>query len=397
MGNNLDSQSGTLHSLSNGLRFTVEGPFVAGRGKGHFWRPRFVPTGNESVALIVNDHYDEFLTYNRGLLFRSTDGGRSFDEGWAVAPTGWANGYDPVRKQSIILPYDEIHFDDPEHRSFRASSVRYDAFSGEISVRPGKMHIAGFPRGVSSSNYYLAPRNRPLVPFERPVMFFHGHIIPTEDGSGLITTMFGTWEGPADATPHLHLVCVGSQDGGKTWTYRSTIAAPEDVDFEQNGPGEASLARASDGTVLCVFRVDGTGSSFYTCRSSDDGVSWYERERQPGSVYGVDPALTRLTSGALVLRGGRPGLKVWVSSNDSRFDWAEIDVLAVHNRADTGISISQEPFGPGGTSAYGDVVAVGPNTVLLAYDCLPNGWKSVPVDSSHWNYVFTQRITIHGS
>ena len=376
----------------NGLNYTAEGPFIVGRDKGHFWRPRLVPTGGASIAVIVNDHFDEFKSYNSGLLHRSDDGGKTWGPPWAVAPVGWANGFDPERRKSFVLPYDEVHFDDDDHRTIRATRFLYDPDTNEVSIRPGGLCVSGFPRRVSGSNHYLRPRNRPLVPFDQPVMFFHGHVVPTADIPGLVTTMFGAWEGDPSATPHLNLVCVRSDDGGVNWRYLSTIARPDDVEFEQNGPGEASVTRLEDGSLLCVFRVDGTGSAFYTSRSRDDGATWQDLRRLPESVYGVDPAVVRLTNGVLVLRGGRPGLKLWTCSDGEGLKWNEIDILDFHNRVEPDLPIQTEPFIGGGTSSYGDICEVEPNVILLVYDYLPRGWKSVPVESPEWNYVFALRL-----
>ena len=122
-----------------------------------------------------------------------------------------------------------------------------------------------------------------------------------------MTTTFGAFEEPPGVTPYLHLVAVETDDtSARVWRYLSTITSPDDVDFEQNGPGESSLTLLSDGSILCGFRVDGYGSKLDRCVSTDGGCTWSTPERIETGPFGVIFSICRLADETLVIRGGRP-------------------------------------------------------------------------------------------
>ena len=50
-------------------------------------------------------------------------------------------------------------------------------------------------------------------------------------------------------------IVVSSTDEGRTWRYRSTVAAPVAGDPVGEGFGEPTIERLADGRILCVMRT----------------------------------------------------------------------------------------------------------------------------------------------
>jgi hypothetical protein len=49
---------------------------------------------------------------------------------------------------------------------------------------------------------------------------------------------------------------------------------------------------------------------------------------------------------------------------------------------------------PDQTTSYAELVEVGPNRLLLAYDRVPCGWKPVPTDSSERNRMYVLEVDV---
>lgn len=120
-----------------------------------------------------------------------------------------------------------------------------------------------------------------------------------------------------------------SSDDGWTWEFASVIAAEVDTMFN-----EAAIVRASNDDLVSIIRVDaGSGRPLYQSRSSDDGATWSSPQLLSG-MQGVQPSLTLLPDGDLVLMVGHrtgtsglgpsgkmrderniTGIRAWRSSN----------------------------------------------------------------------------------
>lgn len=104
-----------------------------------------------------------------------------------------------------------------------------------------------------------------------------------------------------------------STDAGANWSYVSTIAAGP---VEQEGFGEPVLVQVTKGPnkgrIICVMRT-GRENPLYQCESDDEGKTWtsayplhwmYSRFGRTRPIVGVDPDLTEMQDGTLVMSFG---------------------------------------------------------------------------------------------
>ena len=70
-----------------------------------------------------------------------------------------------------------------------------------------------------------------------------------------------------------------------------------------------------------------------------------------------------------------PCVHLWVNESESGDVWRDMDVLALHNRRYLSVQIDPAHNLRYSSSAYGGIVEIEPNVVLLLYDYLPNGWN----------------------
>ncbi|HPF98925.1 MAG TPA: sialidase family protein [Kiritimatiellia bacterium] len=160
---------------------------------------------------------------------------------------------------------------------------------------------------------------------------------------------------------------LASEDGGRTWTYRSTVARKKDAPWGVEGPCEPALVVLPNGELLCLMRTGSpmptagptVSSSMLLARSRDGGRTWaYDKMLIPG----VMPKLLQMSNGVLVCAFGRPGNNL-IFSLDGGHSWGHEVSLT---RADLK------------TTGYCDFAEVATNRLLVVYDSfdttLSNFW-----------------------
>jgi len=222
---------------------------------------------------------------------------------------------------------------------------------------------------------------------------FHGRSVAIAEET-ILTTMYGKFGADKQFAPpgkkeKSRSVLVKSTDRGRNWEYVSTIASlhgisdPELLRRWQEGFGEPTLAILPDGKLICVMR---TGTSvkrkqvqryhdlsrtilrkgnyfvssgqmtrpLYQATSTDGGASWSQPRPMPGAT-GACPRLLVLDNGVLALSFGRlyrPTQRVAIMfSTDGGETWTE--------RTELFSDLS---------SGYTDMVAIGPERLLLVHD-----------------------------
>jgi len=175
-------------------------------------------------------------------------------------------------------------------------------------------------------------------------MLFHRGLLVMPDGS-LQGTMYGKYAGDAK----YRVIWVKSVDAGASWRVVSTVAYNPQADGSEAFCEPGSI-RAADGSLLVVMRVQ-SGFPLYQCRSTDGGLTWSTPTTLPGvaaeDTQSVDPEMTLMANGTLVLSYGRLQTRMLFSLDGSGYAWS--------NLTDT--------FATG--SGYTGVREVSPNRLLL--------------------------------
>lgn len=150
-------------------------------------------------------------------------------------------------------------------------------------------------------------------------LYIRRSVVRLPDGT-LLATAYGRFEddnAPVEYLPDMKQTrsyLIRSRDDGLTWEYLSTIATPP---MGQEGFGEPVLLRLTQGPragrLICQMRT-GRENAIYQTESDDDGKTWsaphalhwtYSRFGRTREMIGVDPDLTEMSDGTLVMGYGR--------------------------------------------------------------------------------------------
>ena len=199
-------------------------------------------------------------------------------------------------------------------------------------------------------------------------VFDKGKIVQLPDG-GLLAPMYGNLKGDVQYRTML----VRSADGGLTWKYYATVA------YQANDPNpelvggfcgycEPSLARLSDGRLVCVMRTQGTHlpaeyRPLYISWSSDLGKTWTKPVPTQPHLMNIWPTLAVLDNGVLACAYGRPGFYVAFSTDSGR-TWRD--------------RVSFSHLSVNDITGQVDMVKAGPNK-LVAIGSMEEGTKVFPI------------------
>ena len=375
----------------NGLKVRLGTPKVVSEGIGHLWFPRITrfDTGEVLVKHSIAPDSGNLMLTGAGLHV-------SFDDGET-----WNFHYNVSEAAEVVLPQTGtaiagIVFHlyagaDGSLRNLRGHRVRYENGGRTFVFEPWTVTFNGLPRDVKHE-----PIKGQHGVLGRPVTVVHGDVIDID--GGLLATLYMRYAGDARYT----LVALTSTDGGYTWDYRSTIAEPDNKDDALDGPCEPSMVRLVDGDLMCIMRAGGgIGQRLWRSYSSDEGHTWSPAERLVAES--VDPTVRRLANDVLVLSTGRPGVKLWFSTDVRGQDWESIDVVEHHNatlsQPEHSIVPSQsadpwERHGTDQTSGYTSMVEISPNRFLLTYDRTPFGWIPVGEDSPERGRIYVIAVDV---
>jgi len=147
---------------------------------------------------------------------------------------------------------------------------------------------------------------------------------------------------------------VKSSDGGKTWSYLSTIIYHPEL--TRGGACEEGMVRLADGSLLVGARTGEEGfpnEHMLFTWSKDDGRTWsYPKalfvDNKP--ILGIYPQFVLMKSGILAMVWGRTGYGPMCLA------------FSVDGRGEQWSDLTRLPFGKGG---YNDMVEVEPGTLLI--------------------------------
>ncbi len=159
-----------------------------------------------------------------------------------------------------------------------------------------------------------------------------------------------------DGTMHFQPFFIVSEDGGQTFTFRSTIPYRPDPSADplydvRDGFSEPQITFLPNGDIFCLMRTqDGNGNGpMYYAVSSDNGYTW--TKPKVFSRFGVLPQIVTLNSGITIAAYGRPGVVVRTTSDPNGMEWD--DEITIVDHADT--------------CANTGMMAISDTEVLLAY------------------------------
>ena len=170
------------------------------------------------------------------------------------------------------------------------------------------------------------------------------------------------------------LVLIRSTDQGRSWEEDGIIAAvkPSEAPWPwmgKEGPNEAALVRLPKGRLFCLFRTAGDGDLGETW-SADGGKTW--TAPVSAGIKGVAPHLRFLHDGVLACTTGRPAPLTIRFSSDEGKTW-------------TGTT----PIFAGKSTCYSDLSELRPGKLLVVYDSVPYGWKTIPsTDTTSKNAIY---------
>lgn len=258
------TSSSTTYNLGE-LRVLVSPPRVVTEvSSGRCWFPDILQfsTGEIMLNHSINADTNE-NTANAQAVYLSGDGGATFEFTYDV--NGFHNGGGEPR---ICLPDGRIvgtstflKPDPPgQGRTFVAHRWTYDQGGRRYTVEPWGTRVEGLPRDV-------LPYPTPSRTWWNCINWF-SDIVPLEDGAWSSTISMRFSGDVREST-----VAVASRDEGRRWSYRSTVAGPDDVPGAvSEGFDEPCLLRLDSRELLCISRVGDVGrESLARCYSSDDG------------------------------------------------------------------------------------------------------------------------------
>lgn len=178
--------------------------------------------------------------------------------------------------------------------------------------------------------------------------------------------------------------CLISRDGGKTFSYLSTIAdcQTSPIDPRAEGYCEPDLVHVGGGHLVAAIRTGGheVYTPLYAAHSFDAGKTW----EPPLKMYdfGVFPKIIKLQNGALVCSAGKIGSFLLFSGDDG-LTWSEPFYICDND--------GQWDRGPSG---YTTLLETAPNEILVIYDETEDKTSLVVEKPEDRRIVFINRYRI---
>ena len=380
---------------------------------GHAWFPTLAkfPSGELMVTYAVSP--DSNANAFSVLAFQiSKDGGQSWGHRYDIIPEIQPAIFVPQEEGSLLAILAHLYLPDQEEKhNLHGVYTRFEQGGRSVVMEPAGVRVVDWPWPVG-----LFPSRMPRTNWIARLKFCGDAL---QMGDRLLAT--GYMRTGADREVRydskeeklISLLFV-SEDKGRTWRYFSTIADPfvMTADSRRRDPedqryqgrpwpqelleaSETSLIQLADGDLMAVFRT-GHFLDLGRAYSSDGGRSWTQAEPIP--PFSVEPSMVRTENNTIVLSAGRPGLRVWFSTDPRAKTWQDIDIRKHHNRwaPDATYRISQrgQRGGRGQTTSYTEIVEISANRLLLVYDRAPFGWDPTPVDSGERSRVFVLPIEV---
>lgn len=365
------------------LETKVGAPVHVGGAPGHHWFPMLHSFSDSEKLCMVTVSDDRVQGEWPGRIYQTVDAGSS----WHLAGDMGNVSHSSVNineRKLLVLPYELFPASSGD---FRNASANGTMLNGTTSS-----HLAST---VDEVSFHGFPRDFARHPAGQLKLATNGNVLTLKSGQ-LFTTLYGVYDSEARYT----CLSAVSDDMGRNWSYRGTVANWSQFPDASDGPCESNSVQLSDGRLLCVFRVgSGTDHPFGKCYSDDDGATWGPAE-SINAAWSVQPKLLLLANGVLLLAGGRPGLFVWICADGSGLKWDPINLAKHHNETFSNASYhftrefcSAEAGVLAESTAYTGLMATGTDEALLCYDRLGNGWLGSPGPFGATDDLFSIKIS----
>jgi hypothetical protein len=367
----------------DGIQVDIGTPVEVGRQSGHFWFSSVHRFSEEELLCEVVAAPDEAQGKWPAVLFSSRDQGASWTRSLDIDSYGPASVLlEPGRL--LLMPY--------EVWPLTADNRRNGVADGTLLTRrsDGSMQAETTPVRFLNFPFDLAEYHEKELS-----LLTNGNILRLDSGR-LLTTAYGHLEGDKKYSAF----ALTSEDGGLTWRFLSVVASWRDIPDAPEGPDESNTVLLADGRLMCVYRVgSGRDHLYHRSYSGDDGRSWSAPEPVNGA-WSVEPGLTRLDNGLLLLSGGRTGLFLWLCPDGVGERWTPINLAEHHNACLTDASLhfskafcsAREWYDPYESTSYTEILRIGPDEALICYDRLGNGWGGAPGPYGATDMVFCIRV-----
>jgi hypothetical protein len=376
-----------------GAKVRLGEPIQVTQTIGRAWFPTIAqfPTG-ELVALyaLTEDTHTPGMVSSGFQL--STDGGKTWGHRYDIIPEFGSTIFHPLEDGSLLLiPHILYRKTSNDQRNFHGLYTRFEAGGRRIVMEPAGLRVVDWPWPVEA-HVNKTPTTNWLLELR-----FDGNVVKV--GNRWVASMYGKKPGEK----FYRVMVSSSQDQGRTWRYLSTVADGSVLgDLKDNegaeGPSEAGMIQLADGDLMIAYRLGGSGWNLGRSYSKDGGRSWSKADLLP--AVGVEPSLVRTQNGTIALSTGRPGLFLWLSTDERASEWQQFDIMEYHNRwaPDAGYKISfrspEDPQSVHRSTAYTEMIEVAPNRLLLIYDRTASGWEATSADSDERNRIFTLPVEI---
>lgn len=306
----------------------------------------------------------------------SRDGGEHWGRRYGVLMQHIPMIFLPKPQNSLMAIASELFQKTPgDERNFQGSYYLFEQGGKRMVMVPDGIKVADWPW---PTQVFSSPQPRD--------MWVAGLVLTGDAvkiGNRILATGYEKKRGDKTFTN----VVLASVDGGYTWQYLSTIAGvdPSLVGLRNyEGPSETAIIQLSNGDLMAVFRVGG-GLNLRRAYSHDQGRTWTKPESIP--PLSVEPEMLRTHNGTILLATGRPGIRLWLSTDPRAKKWNSIDIVEYHNRCMTNPAYRISPLGRSSstgwqTSSYTGLVEISPDKLLLTYDRDPEGEPAGPDDKS---------------
>lgn len=367
----------------------------------HITRPNLCVLDG-AIAAIFQTTFDTSATPRDSKdIHLSADGGQTWRCAARRVDIGSFSLISKPNGEAVVMPYDSIRFG-PDRRSLTGPRTTLRFVNEQLQITTDRT-IARFPAPLkgflaepikddSGKPLYL---DEDIPPADKPITAFWGTIQPLDDGRW-IAPAYGCYESDPRASdspaPEMRRIArfttelLVSADEGRTWNWYSRIATPADVpDSCAEGPSEVQLFRFPD-RWRAIFRTSALKNFFqpiHYAESFDAGKTWSQLQVLPNVQMIMDPRGLLLPDGITVLTAGRPKIDMYLTERDS-LNFHKLDLTGHHNSYLPRLR----------TTGHTDVVPLGPRSLLMVYDFIPDSWRWPGTPFTAPDAIYAVRVDI---